>query len=149
MKDIGLIVTALLLSVCMQSTTSRPNIDDRAVRGVKRTLVSGLETGLPEEALENWLRRIMPAGWKIAWSVGDCDEKWDFAEPPEGYRLCVRAYSFSTGGDDASAKLLIHVGTTRRGLLRQPKFHQLLVDPQLDNKSTLKLSELPDWVRAR
>ena len=126
-----------------------PQLDiQRAVGTARQVVAADLDPRLPPVRLENWLADVLPRGWRTAWRVGECNEKWDYPEPVDGYGVCVDAYSYSTERGLEIAQLLVLVGTTRKGLQVKPSFYQLLVSRDFKEGGLLdKLSDLPGWLK--
>ena len=82
----------LLLSMVTGAQNASPNqADQRLIDSLKKTMVSDIETGLPQQSFDSWFTGLVKPA-EIAYEVKDCTDE---AAATEGGRpvSCVIAYT--------------------------------------------------------
>lgn len=114
--------------------------NDRAlVKYAKGLSVSTLDPALAPRRLEDWLKSGPPHVDKVEWHV-DCDIKFDFPEPKEGYPLCVKATFWR---HKSWGVVMTQVGTEPHGIEGRPKVRYVFVGREGRFYEKIKLSQLP------
>ncbi len=106
--------------------------------------VMQLDSSLPSQPLEQWLRRGPAHIDKLQWRESDCGIKPDYPEPPGGYPLCV---DFVYQRARVAGWGIVVIGTTRRGIVGRPRFRSATASAPSSTgmkfESVAKLSILP------
>lgn len=136
------LVILMLAAPCRSETLA---YDEAEVLAYAKAIdVAELDQTLPSRPLAEWLHRGPSHIEKLQWRISSCDLKPDYPEPPAGYPLCVD-FVYQVG--DVAGWGIVNVGTTRRGIVKPPRFERALVSTRssdgMRTVSTEKLSDLP------
>jgi hypothetical protein len=112
MAHVSCVIITLLLGV--PSLIGKPAYDEKKLVSHAKALdVAKLDSALPSQPLDTWLRLGPAKGAVVKWRASDCGKKAVEGEPAEGYTVCVE-FLFSRA--DISVLGKITVGTTRKGI---------------------------------
>jgi hypothetical protein len=146
------ISTALILLTLAAPCRGEPPVLDeaRVVDYAKAIDVTQLDSSLPSQSLDEWLRLGPPRLEVLQWGNDNCELKPDYPAPPEGYPVCARI-AFRRGR--VGGWMLVRVGTTRDGIVEPPRFLRGTIAVKSSNgieyDKTEKLSELPALIEKR
>ena len=110
--------------------------------------VAQLDSSLPSQPLDAWLRDDPARGVEVRWRQTECGLKHVGDEPAEGWPLCAD-FMFEQSG--VSVRASIVVGTIRDGIKGQPKFTKAWIrTAELARNGrgdvTNRLSEIPQLI---
>jgi hypothetical protein len=144
---IALIFVALVAPCCSEPPVS----DEATVVDYARTVdVARLDSSLPSQSLDEWLRLGPPHLETLQWRKDSCELKPDYPAPPEGYPICPRI-AFRRGR--VGGWMLVRVGNTRDGIVEPPQFLRGTVAVKssdgVEYENAPKLSELQALIEKR
>jgi hypothetical protein len=71
-------------------TTQRSSTEAEIIRRARRASAAQMERGLPDEPLEDWLKRSLGPGVAVEWEINDCGE-FDGSGQQESVPVCADA----------------------------------------------------------
>jgi hypothetical protein len=97
-----------------------PLPEREAIERAKNTIVRSVDSTLPNETLETWLRDLFGSGAKVAWEVNDCGEQTGDPQRDRDrdFPMCVDASVSLDRG--RVLHLLLAVGSFKTGVRREP-----------------------------
>ena len=133
-------ITILLMPLGILTAKQRVTAQ-QVVRYVKALDVTKLDSTLPSQRLDEWLR-LGPAHIESEqWEMSDCDLKPDASDPNGVAPLCAKV-RFVRG--NAKGWLIIRVGTFRDGIRGTPTLDYIFIDSdKVSAPGSVKLSDLP------
>ena len=132
---------AILLMLPGTLTAKQRVTAQQVVRYVKALDVTKLDSTLPSQRLDEWLRSGPAHIESEQWEMSDCDRKPDFSDPKGVAPLCAKV-RFVRG--NARGWLIIRVGTFRDGIRGIPTLDYIFIDSdKVSAPDSAKLSDLP------
>jgi hypothetical protein len=125
-----LICSVLLLSALLQSQTpaSRRSPEEinesKAIRRVQQLPASKLDSKLPPQPFESWLKGVLGPGTELKWEVNDCGEQTGDPKLDAGRDIptCVEADATNPHKSEIEIIVSINVGSVNKGANQKPQF---------------------------
>ena len=142
MRIYHFIAVAILLTCSGILAAKQSFRADQVVKYAKAVDVMKLDSSLPSQRLDEWLRLGPAHVGSTQWEISDCDLKPDFSYPNHVAPLCTKVH-FVRG--NAKGWLIIRVGTFPDGILGTPKLDCIFIDSHtVSAPNSAKLSDLPE-----
>ena len=113
-------VTLALALLFGASQTSLDQREREAIGRARSTIVRSVESTLPNQTLEAWLRDVFGAAAKTAWEVNDCGEQTGDPQRDRGRDVPMCVDVAVTLDSRRVLHLLLGVGTFKTGVRREP-----------------------------
>jgi hypothetical protein len=114
-------VAALVAAVATVVSPAGAQLPDaQAIDRVKNTIVRSIDSSLPENTLETWLRDVFGADARTTWEVNDCGEQTGdpAVDRNRDIPLCVGVAVGLSG--QRVLHIQLAVGTVKTGFRREP-----------------------------
>ena len=120
---------------------------DQAVETVKHLSASRLDSSLPEVKFEAYFERIVGRQAKIQWELNDCGEQTGDpkSDALRDMPMCVGVNADLPDGRKAG--VLIHVGTSQKGLSGSPTLFDAYIEASGKRRQAKHLHDLEDFLK--
>ncbi len=133
--------TLLLVSVLANAQSN----EKRIIAYAKKIQVSSLDSTLPNQPIEVWLKSLIGSKAAISWEVNDCGEQTGVAgDSSIDFPICAEVISKLEDGQKVGIQII--VGTYKTGIKGKPEVFYIYLDNHGEVKSPIKLRELPSLV---
>ena len=141
MRIYRFISIAVLLIPSVTLTAKQRFTAQQVVRYAKALDVTKLDSTLPSQRLDEWLRLGPAHVDSVQWEMSDCDLKPDSSDPNHDAPLCAKVRFVRGTG---RGWLIIRVGTFRDGIRGAPSLDYIFIDSdRVSAPDSAKLSDLP------
>ena len=136
----GLLIVFVAFVLVPEIEAQSSGRDSKAIALVKGLPVYRLDKRLSGPTFSRWLRNVIGKSQKIEWEVNDCGEQ-DGSGRQKDYPICVEALTNTVDGIEI--KVLITVGTNKRGIAGKPAVWGIWSQPQhCESKFMYELGDL-------
>jgi hypothetical protein len=144
------IISIVAASSCFLATSPRsgqsPRVERAMVQRVKRMPASELQSNLPSEHFDHWLRRIVGRDAVTTWEVNDCGEQSGAkAGKDRDFPICVQAET--RFHDGSLLVLMVAVGTAKKGMQGKPSLKDAFIERNGKQTTLRDLSQLAESLR--
>jgi hypothetical protein len=120
--------------------------DEKIIAYAKQIYVSSLDSTLPNQPIEMWLKYIVGPKGTISWEANDCGEQTGVAgDSSNDFPLCAEVVSKLADGRKIGIQIV--VGTYKTGISGKPDVFYIYIDNYGEVKSPIQLRELPSLVK--
>ena len=141
-KSLTTILTMVILAPNFdQSCINQKKSDEELIAYAKKLNVNKMESRLPQEELDTWLKSILRSTTKIEWEINDCGEQTG-TEIDRQRDLPFCAGIEAKTKDGGKVILAILIGTDKKGLTKRPGVYYCLFEMNNKTKSINSLYDL-------
>jgi hypothetical protein len=127
------------------ATGKHPLTEAQVIDYAKKLDVSRLDTRLPSQPLEKWLKMVLKPGARITWESNDCGEQPGFPEPGRVYPSCAGIQAVS---GTFTINIEIGVGSEKCFSCEPGTWWVAVTKAGCKAEYLKKLSDLPERIKA-
>jgi hypothetical protein len=117
--------------------------EKRIIAYAQKIHVSSLDSTLPKQLIEVWLKSLVGSKSPLLWEVNDCGEHTGVVGDSSSINPPTCAQVTSKLSDGRTVGIQIIVGTYKTGIKGKPEVFYIYMENHGEVKSTSKLRELP------